>query len=117
MVAIAAMAVQIRDVAHGIHSAGFAVSYVVLRSIMLVLYWRAWRAVPEARPLIRLYGGGYSVAVAIWLLSLAFSPPARYVVWGIAIALELSCPRSVHISIGACRRAPATFPSGGRCSR
>jgi low temperature requirement protein LtrA len=92
MVAIAAMAVQIRDVAHGIHSAGFAVSYVILRSIMLVLYWRAWRAVPEARPLVRLYGGGYSVAVAIWLVSLAFSPPGRYVVWGIAIALELSLP-------------------------
>jgi low temperature requirement protein LtrA len=92
MVAIAAMAVQIRDVAHGIHSAGFAVSYVILRSIMLVLYWRAWRAVLEARPLIRLYGLGYAVAVAIWVVSLAFSPPARYVVWGIAIALELSLP-------------------------
>ncbi len=92
MVAIAAMAVQIRDVAHGLHSTGFTVSYVILRSIMLALYWRAWRSVPEARPLIRLYGGGYSVAVAIWLVSLAFAPPARYVVWGIAIALELSLP-------------------------
>src|SRR5919201_2279322 len=92
MLAIAAMAVLIDDVAHGRHSAEFAIAYVVLRSVMIGLYWRAWRAVPEARPLIRFYGGGYSVAVAIWLVSLAFQPPSRYVVWGIAIALELSLP-------------------------
>src|SRR5919198_4265338 len=48
MLAIAAMAVLIDDVAHGVHSAGFALAYVVLRSFMLALYWRAWRAVPEA---------------------------------------------------------------------
>ena len=35
MLAIAAMAVLIPDVAIGIHSAGFAISYVALRSIML----------------------------------------------------------------------------------
>ncbi len=92
MIAVAAMAVLIHDVANGVHSAGFAVAYVVLRSLMLALYWRAWRAVPEARPLIRFYGGGYSVGVAIWLLSLAFDTPARYVLWGIAQVLELSLP-------------------------
>ena len=53
MLAIAAMAVLIGDVAHRKNSAAFAVAYVVLRSIMLVLYWRAWRAVPEARLLAR----------------------------------------------------------------
>jgi low temperature requirement protein LtrA len=92
MLAIAAMAVLIGDVARGSHSAGFALAYVVLRSFMLGLYWRAWRAVPEARSLVRFYGGGYSVGVAIWLVSLAFSPPARYVVWGLALPLELSLP-------------------------
>src|SRR5438270_3875425 len=92
MLAIAAMAVLIHDVARGVHTAGFAVAYVCLRSFMLALYWRAWRAVPEARPLIRFYGGGYSIGVAIWLLSLAFDTPARYVVWGVALVLELSLP-------------------------
>jgi low temperature requirement protein LtrA len=92
MLAIAAMAVFIGDVARGIHSAQFAVAYVVIRSIMLALYGRAWRGVPEARPLIRFYGVGYSVGVALWLVSLAFSPPARYVVWGVAQVLELSLP-------------------------
>src|SRR5438477_4229287 len=58
MLAIAALAVQIDDVAHGAHSAGFAAAYVALRSIMLLLYARAWRSVSEARALIRFYGGG-----------------------------------------------------------
>jgi low temperature requirement protein LtrA len=92
MLAIASMAVLIDDVARGVHTAGFVVAYVVLRALMLGLYWRAWRAVPEARPLIRFYGGGYSAGVAIWLLSLAFDTPARYIVWGIALTLELSLP-------------------------
>ncbi|TML48802.1 MAG: low temperature requirement protein A [Actinobacteria bacterium] len=51
MLAIAAMAVLIPDVAIGIHSAGFAISYVALRSIMLGLYARAWRSADH--PLLR----------------------------------------------------------------
>ena len=92
MLAIAAIAVLIDDVARGVHSAEFAVAYVCLRSFMLALYWRAWRAVPEARPLIRLYGGGYGVGAAIWLASLAFDTPYRYAVWGVALVFELSLP-------------------------
>jgi low temperature requirement protein LtrA len=92
MLAIAAMAVLIGDVAHGDASAGFAVSYVVLRSIMLALYARAWRAVPEARPLIRFYGTGYGLSVVIWLASLAFDTPVRYVMWGVALVVDLSMP-------------------------
>ena len=92
MLAIAAMAVLIGDVARGTHSTGFVVAYVVLRSIMLGLYARAWRAVPEARPITRFYGIGYAIGVAIWIASLAFDPPARYVVWGVALTLELSLP-------------------------
>jgi len=92
MLAIAAMAVLIGDVARGTHSTGFVIAYVVLRSIMLGLYARAWRAVPEARPITRFYGIGYAIGVTIWLASLAFDPPARYVVWGVALTLELSLP-------------------------
>src|SRR5437868_2833587 len=92
MLAIAAMAVLIADVARGVHTAAFAVAYVVLRSLMLALYARAWRAVPEARPLVRFYGLGYSVGVGIWLASLAVTTPYRYWFWGAAQVLELSLP-------------------------
>jgi low temperature requirement protein LtrA len=92
MLAIAALAVLIGDVARGKNSAAFAIAYVVLRSIMLLLYARAWRAVPEARPLIRFYGTWYAVGAALWLGSLAVDPPWRYAVWVVAQILELSLP-------------------------
>jgi low temperature requirement protein LtrA len=92
MLAVAAMAVLIGDVAQGRDSAQFAIAYVCLRSFMLVLYLRAWRAVPDARPLIRFYGTGYAVGAALWLASLALATPARYAVWVVAQVLELSLP-------------------------
>jgi low temperature requirement protein LtrA len=102
MLAIAALAVQIEDVAQG-ESTGFALAYIALRSIMLALYARAWRAVPEARPLIARYGPGYGAAVAIWAVSLAVEAPARYVLWAVALALDLSLP---PLSTRLIRRVP-----------
>jgi low temperature requirement protein LtrA len=67
-------------------------AYVVLRSLMVGLYLRSYRHVPEARPLIGRYALEYSLAIAIWAASLAFAAPFRYVLWGVAIAWELSIP-------------------------
>jgi low temperature requirement protein LtrA len=101
MLAIAALAVQVPDVAHG-QSAGFAVAYVVLRSLLVGLYVRAYRHVPPARPLIVRYGGGYSIGTGLWLASLAFDEPMRFVLWGVALVLEYALPplsRRLHTSI------------------
>jgi low temperature requirement protein LtrA len=92
MIAIAALAVLIPDVAHGESTAWFALSYVTLRSIMLALYARAWLAVPEARPLVRFYGSGYALGVLVWLASLTVDTPLRYVLWGVGLAVDLSLP-------------------------
>jgi low temperature requirement protein LtrA len=91
MLAIAALAIQIPEVAHGA-STGFVLAYVVLRSLMVGLYLRSYRHIPEARALIGRYAVEYSLAIAVWAVSLAFDPPFRYVLWGIAIAWELSVP-------------------------
>jgi low temperature requirement protein LtrA len=97
MLAIAALAIQIPDVAHG-ESDRFVIAYVLLRSLMLALYVRSYRHVREARPLIGRYVWQYSLAIGVWLLSLAFPSPARYVLWGIALAWELSIPtRARHL--------------------
>jgi low temperature requirement protein LtrA len=101
MLAIAALAVQIPDVTHG-SSTGFVFAYVSLRSLMIGLYLRSYVHVPEARPLIARYAGGYSLGVALWLVSLAFDSPERYVLWGVALAWEYSLPtlaRRWHASI------------------
>lgn len=91
MLAIAALAIEIPDVAHG-DSTGFVLAYVVLRSLMVGLYLRSYRHVPLARPLIARYAWQYSLGIGVWLVSLAFPAPARYVLWGVALAWELSVP-------------------------
>jgi low temperature requirement protein LtrA len=101
MLAIAALAVQVPDVAAG-ESTGFVVAYVVLRSLMVALYLRSYRHVPSARPLIARYAVGYSLGIALWLVSLAFEAPERYVLWAIALAWEYSLPvlfRRFHAAI------------------
>jgi low temperature requirement protein LtrA len=101
MLAIAALAVQIPDVAHGA-STGFVIAYAVLRSLMVALYLRSYRHVPAARPLIARYAAGYSLGIGLWLVSLAFPAPWRYVLWGIALAWEYSLPvrfRRFHAAI------------------
>jgi low temperature requirement protein LtrA len=101
MLAIAALAVQVPDVAHG-ESTGFVVAYVVLRSLMVALYLRSYRHVPQARPLIARYAAGYSLGSVLWLASLAVGAPSRYVLWGVALAWEYSLPvlfRRFHAAI------------------
>ena len=92
MLAIAALAVQIPDVAAGRHDAGFVVAYVTLRSLLVALYLRAWPHAPAARPLIARYAGGYSLSIALWLGSLLVDPPGRYVLWGVGLAIEYAMP-------------------------
>jgi low temperature requirement protein LtrA len=101
MLATLALGVQIPDVIQG-ESTGFAIAYVVIRSLLVGLYVRAYRHVPEARPLIARYAAGYGLGAALWLVSLAFDAPERYVLWGIALAWEYSLPtlfRRLHASI------------------
>jgi len=69
---------------------------------MVALYLRSYRHVPQARPLIARYASGYSLGIALWLVSLAFPAPARYVIWGVALAWEYSLPirfRRFHSAI------------------
>jgi low temperature requirement protein LtrA len=101
MLAIAALAVQVPDVALG-ESTGFVVAYAVLRALLVALYVRSYLHVRSARPLIARYAVGYSLGIALWLVSLAFETPERYILWGIALAWEYSLPirfRRFHSAI------------------
>src|SRR3954447_17796590 len=104
MLAVAALAVQIPHVAAGRRGAGFVLAYVVLRSLVIALYLRARRHAPAARELIDRYVGGYSASVALWLVSLAVAAPARSVLWGAGLAVDLAMPR---IAQRFHRQAPA----------
>jgi low temperature requirement protein LtrA len=91
MFGVAALATTIPSVFRGA-THGFPIAYVAVRLVLIALYARASRHVPEARGLVRVYIRAFSFAVLIWLASLAFDAPWAYVVWGIALAVELSAP-------------------------
>ncbi|WP_157251263.1 low temperature requirement protein A [Nonomuraea typhae] len=90
ILAIALMAASVGDI--GSRSALFAGSYVVVRVLLIVAYVRARRHVPEARALTTAYIAGFALAALLWLASLAFEPPVRYVVWALAAAVDLATP-------------------------
>jgi low temperature requirement protein LtrA len=91
MLAVAALASTTPDALHG-GSAGYAVAFVAVRAVLVALYVRARRHVPEARGLTTLYASVFSVAAGLWLLSLLVPAPARYAVWAVALALDMATP-------------------------
>jgi low temperature requirement protein LtrA len=91
MFSVAALATNV-PAAFGDDSAGFALSYVGVRLVLLVLYARAIRYVPAARSLSVFYFSAFSVAVAVWLASLALPAPERFWAWAAALVVELTAP-------------------------
>lgn len=89
MLAVAAVAVNIHD-GLGKSSAGFAVAYAVTRLALILEYLRVIKHIPQARGLAKYYSVGFSVGAVLWLVS-AFVPiPIRFVVWGLALAIDFS---------------------------
>ena len=91
MFAVAVLATTVPGVFEGA-TTGFPLAYVGVRMVLLVLYARAYRHVPEARLLARTFLVGFGTAVTIWLVSVAVPRPWCYVLWGCALAIELSVP-------------------------
>jgi len=64
----------------------------VARAILLAMNVRAMRAVPAARDFIAYCVRGWSVGLLLWVVSLAVPEPGRYVVWGVAVLVEVTTP-------------------------
>lgn len=71
-------------------SARFAAVYATLRLIIVGLYFQAWRLVPEARELTKRYTISFTIALFFWLLSIVVAPPLQFVLWGLALLIEIS---------------------------
>ncbi len=91
MFAVAVLATTVPSVFDGA-TMGFPIAYVSVRVVLLILYARASRHVPEARALARTFLSAFGAAVVIWLVSLAVAQPWNYVLWGVALAIELGTP-------------------------
>lgn len=89
MLASAAMAVQLPH-AFGSGSAGFAVAYVATRATLIVLYFRVRMQYPEAQRLTTFLLAGYSAGASLWLISIGFEAPLRFVFWAVGIFIEFA---------------------------
>lgn len=68
----------------------FVASYLAMRLTLTGLYVWAWRRVPGAETLNAKYALAFTLGTGLWLVSLLLDPPARYVLWGAALALEIA---------------------------
>ncbi|HEV8602441.1 MAG TPA: low temperature requirement protein A [Gaiellaceae bacterium] len=91
MLGVAALSTTVTDAFSG-GSRGFALAYVSVRLVLLVLYARAIKHVEPARKLATLYFCAFGAAVVVWLSSLLFAEPARYWLWALALSIELTAP-------------------------
>jgi low temperature requirement protein LtrA len=91
MLAVIAMALSIHDALHG-GADRFALTFVAVRGIVLLLNARARRHAAAARPLLNLYLAAFSIGASLWLVSVFVPPPGQYLLWGIALVIELSAP-------------------------
>jgi low temperature requirement protein LtrA len=89
--AIAAIAIEIPRLMEGESgSMVFAIGYAVVRLLLVALYVRAWLHVQEqGRRLIDAYIAGYTFTALLWLVSIVFPAPYRFIIWGVALGLDL----------------------------
>jgi low temperature requirement protein LtrA len=91
MFGVAVLATTIPSVFTGA-TEGFPLAYVAVRLVLITLYARASRHVPEAQALVRVFLRAFSLAIVFWLASLLLDAPWAYVLWGVALAIELAAP-------------------------
>ncbi len=91
MVPLAGFAVFARD-GMGAGSTGFALSYVLARSILVFMWLRASYHVPAFRPTGRIFGVGFSLSILLFLASIHVEPPLKFVLWLVAVVGDQVTP-------------------------
>jgi low temperature requirement protein LtrA len=89
--ATAFMAVSVHD-GLGENSIWFALSYAIMRVILVIEYVRTRRHVPDARELTTRYSIGLSIAAGIWLVSVFVPLPFRLFLWILGMAIDIGTP-------------------------
>ena len=70
----------------------FAVGYAMARALLVVMYYRAYRHVPETRALVRGYVTGFGVATVVWATAIFVPESVRFTLWAVALAIDLATP-------------------------
>ena len=91
MFAVAGLASTVPNAFHG-GANSFVVAYACVRTILILLYVRAYIAVPAVRPIAGWFIGAFGLAVAVWLISILVPSPWKYALWAIAVVIEHAAP-------------------------
>lgn len=91
MFAVAVMAVNTHADLTSREAAGFAAAYAVMRILLAVQYLRVAR-LPGTRDPVARHVAGIALAASLWLVSSVVPPPARFGLWGVALAVDLLTP-------------------------
>ena len=90
MVTIVVVAAALTDETQS--TAGFAAGYALARVLLVVMYSRAYRHVHQTRDLVRGYLTGFGIAAAIWTLAIFVPENLRFVLWALALTIDLATP-------------------------
>ncbi len=91
MIPVAAMSLFAHD-ALGEGSQGFALAYAGARTLLIMLLLRAGWYVKPYRPISNRSAIGSCISIALFILSVFFPPPLRFVLWGIGLFIDLLHP-------------------------
>lgn len=70
----------------------FAVGYALARALLVIMYFRAYRHVPETRELVKGYVTGFGLAMVVWAAAIFVPESARFTLWAVALAIDLATP-------------------------
>jgi low temperature requirement protein LtrA len=91
MLAIAVVAFSIAE-AFGTLATQFVLAYILIRVVLVILYYRAGKSNPQAEGLTKRFARGYGVGAVIWAASLLVAQPLQIVFWIVGMLAELLVP-------------------------
>jgi len=91
IVIVAAMAV-FAHATTGATAVPFALAYIASRLVIIFMWLRGGWYVPAFRPVSTRYAIGFSLSVALFLVSISVPPPGRFALWGLGLLIDLITP-------------------------
>ena len=98
MLVVLTLALNTRD-ALTTTSFSFAAAYTVLQTLLVALYIWARREVKETKKLCDRFIIGFGFGLTLWFSSLFVPPPSRFLLWAIALVVEISTPLVTYLSL------------------
>jgi low temperature requirement protein LtrA len=92
MLAVAALSLTLGNAFTPQGDIQFIIFYILVRLVLITLYARSAYYIPLARSLCMQFIAGLGFSAVLLLSSVLFEPPIRYIIWAIALILELSIP-------------------------